>query len=238
MSAPASFSHTTAPQRAALCADPWFGTCAVEFQDALLALGVAQGLADGEQLFERGAGADGLYCVTAGALRVGALQKDGSESLLSYVEPGQWFGEISLIDGLPRTHDAVADGDTVVWRVPQQALRAWLGDHPAHWHDIARLACGKLRLVFTVLEDIAHLPLEQRLAKRLWLVACGHGAKRHAPNRQLRLPQEQLALMLGVSRQTVNKALRQLEDRGLLSLRYGVIELRDMDALLQVAGID
>lgn len=230
---------TTATEalQAALRTDAWFGACAPALQQALLRLGRAGQLAAGERLFTRGASAEGLCCVTAGALRVGALQPDGSETLLGYVEPYQWFGEISLLDGLPRTHDAVADADTTVWQVPQAPLRAWLDANPAHWQDVARLACAKLRIAFTMLEDIAHLPLEQRLAKRLWWVAHGNGTRPDAPRRQLRLPQEQLALMLGVSRQSANKALRALEDKGVLKLRYGAIELVDVATLARAAGL-
>lgn len=86
-------------------------------------------------------------------------------------------------------------------------------------------------MLFGAIEDIAHLPLEGRLAKRLWLVAHGYGGRSGAPRRVLSLPQEQLALMLGVSRQSANKALRALEARGLIALRYGGIELLDLAAL-------
>lgn len=215
----------SAALQAALRTDAWFGACRPELQEALLHLGAAGRLSSGERLFSRGQAAEGLCCVTAGALRVGAVLVDGSESLLGYVEPYQWFGEISLIDGLPRTHDAVADGDTTLWLVPEAALRDWLGEHPLHWQDIASLACRKLRLAFRMLEDITHLPLEQRVAKRLWQLAIGNGTRADAPRRHLRLPQEQLALMLGVSRQSANKALRALADKGALRLHYGEIEV-------------
>lgn len=220
----------------ALRSEAWFAEAPAALQEALLMQGRLWTLAHGERLFERGAMAEGLCCVTAGALRVGSLQPDGSESLLAYVVPYQWFGEISLIDGRPRTHDAVADGASTVLVVPHAGLQAWLQDHPAHWQHIARLACMKLRLLFTVLEDIAHLPIEARLAKRLWMVAHGYGARSGEPRRRIRLPQEQLALMLGVTRQSVNKALRALEARGWLQLRYGEIELLDLEALGGGAG--
>jgi CRP/FNR family cyclic AMP-dependent transcriptional regulator len=214
-----------------LLADAWFAYCPDELRLALLRLGRVQRLGAGEALFARGQAAQGLCCVLEGALRIGAVQPDGSESVLAFVEPGQWFGEISLIDGLPRTHDAVADGATLLLRVPQAGLQAWLAEHPAHWQSIAQLACAKLRMLFGVLEDIAHLPLEGRLAKRLWLLAHGYGARTGPPRRRLYLPQEQLALMLGVSRQSANKALRALEARGVIALRYGEIELLDLPAL-------
>lgn len=220
-----------APWREVLLADSWFAEVPAELRVALLRLGRVVALGPGQALFARGQAADGLCCVLDGALRVGAVQADGSESVLAFVEPGQWFGEISLIDGRPRTHDAVADGPTTVWLVPQPALLSWLGDHPVHWQAIAQLACAKLRMLFGVVEDIAHLPLQGRLAKRLWLVAHGYGGRAGAPRHTLHLPQEQLALMLGVSRQSANKALRALEARGLIALRYGGIELLDLAAL-------
>lgn len=222
--------------RAALESDAWFASCDAMLREALFERARLWRLAGGERLFARGADAEGLCCVCAGALRIGAMQADGSESLLAYVEPYQWFGEISMIDGAPRTHDAVADGDTAVLVVARAALHDWLREHPAHWRDLARLACAKLRMSFGVLEDIAHLPLEARLAKRLWLLAHGFGARESA-RRVVRLPQEQLALMLGVSRQSANKALRGLEAQGWVALRYGEIEILDLDALPKIAAL-
>jgi CRP/FNR family cyclic AMP-dependent transcriptional regulator len=65
------------------------------------------------------------------------------------LEPCHWFGELALIDGLPRSHDAVADTDSLVWCVPQAPLEAWLEARPRHWREIAQLASGKLRLALT-----------------------------------------------------------------------------------------
>ncbi|MEO8119162.1 MAG: Crp/Fnr family transcriptional regulator [Rhodoferax sp.] len=117
------------------------------------------------------------------------------------------------------------DGKSSVLVVPQTPLRAWLDEHPALWRDIGRLACGKLRAAFTALEDMAHLPLEPRLLKHLQLLAQGYGMRAGPARQRIRLPQEQLALMLGVSRQSVNKALQALEAKGAIALRYGQIEL-------------
>ena len=91
---------------AALQTDDWFAGCPAAFQQALREMGHLRRLAPGEPLFARGGQADGLCCVTAGALRVGAHDIEGQAAVLAYLEPYQWFGEISMIDGLPRTHDA------------------------------------------------------------------------------------------------------------------------------------
>ena len=169
----------------------------------------------------------------AGMLRIGALQPDGSATLLACIEPYQWLGEVSLMDDQPRTHNAVADGESSVLVVPQAALRAWLDANPAQWRDIGRLACSKLRAAFTVFEHMASLPLEQRLLQHLQLLARGYGMRRGPARQHVRLTQEQLSLMLGVSRQSINKALQALERQGAISLRYGRIEL-----LQAVAGAE
>ena len=222
----------------ALSSDTWFAQCPSDFQQALLSRAQLWSLDDGEALYQRGGRVSDLCCVTAGALRVGAWGEDGSASLLAYLEPYQWLGEISLLDERPRSHDVVADGPTTVLRVPEAALQAWLVEHPVHWRNLAQLACAKLRMVFMALEDIARLPLEQRLAKRLWLVAHGYGARSGPPRRLVRLPQEQLALMLGVSRQSASKALHALELQGWIRLRYGTIELLDLEALLRTSEVE
>ena len=175
-------------------------------------------------MFVRGGEADGLCCVTAGALQIGAIDDRGQAAVLAYLEPYQWFGEISLIDGLPRTHDAVADGDTEVLVVPRADLLALLQAHPGLWRELARLACRKLRVTFSVLEELAQLPLEARVLRRLRLLAEGYGS-RDVPRQRIRLGQEALARMLGVSRQSVNKALKSLDSQGLLQLHYSELEL-------------
>lgn len=208
----------------ALASDEWFSACEPTLQAELRRLARLRHLAPGESLFARGGEADGLCCVIAGALRIGALDAQGDSTLLAYLEPYQWFGEISLIDGRPRTHDAVADGPTQVLVVPREPLLAWLDAHPAMWRELARLACRKLRVLFVAVEELAQLPLEERAWRRLQLVAQGYGS-RDAPRRRIHLSQELLAQMLGVSRQSINKALKALEAGGRLRLHYGEIEL-------------
>lgn len=213
----------------------WFAACPDAFQTALIERSRLWKLAPGEHLFERGGIPDGLCCVVAGALRVGAVLADGSQSMLFMLEPYQWFGEISMLDGQPRTHDAIADVDSTVLVVPQTDLHAWLDAHPQHWRDLARLACSKLRMTFTALEDLTQLPLEQRVAKHLLLALSGYGASAASTRTRLRMPQEHLALMMGVSRQTINKTLRTLEASGAIALRYAEIELIDAAALQRLA---
>jgi len=216
----------------------WFASCPPAFQLALMARSRLWHIQSGETLFSRGEAQDSLCCVVAGALKIGSVSpKDGSHRLTLYVEPYHWFGEISMIDGLPRSQDAIADTDSTVLVVSGPQLIEWLSLHPEHWRDIARLACGKLRLMLTAMEDNATLTIEQQLARRLLFSATNFGQSTSSGvRRHVRLPQEYLARMLGVSRQTINKALRALERERVLSLHYAEVEIMDMAALVAKAG--
>ena len=222
--------------RAQLREGHWFSALPQALQTALLPRASVLRLAPGQRLFRRGDAPSGLYAVVEGAMRVGAVAANGKEALLTLVEPPYWFGEISLFDGQPRTHDAFAEGASTLLWVRQAELLSLLEQHPAYWRDFALLMSQKLRLAFNALEEISLLPAAPRLARRLLLMAqnYGEGEPRHV----LHLAQEQLALMLALSRQTTNQILKELEAQGILRLTYGEIELLDLPRLQAAARQD
>jgi CRP-like cAMP-binding protein len=214
----------------------FFRGCSDALQDALIAHGRERRLAAGEHLFRQGSADGGLYGVLGGAISVQALDAPDEAPVLLVLEPCHWFGELTLIDGLPRSHDAVADTDSLVWCVPQAPLQAWLDAHPRHWREIAQLASGKLRIAFQIFDLEMRSPMTERVARRLRLATLGWGWRRESPRDQLRLSQDQLARMLGTSRSSVNKSLRELERQGAIALHYGAIEVTDAALLLQACG--
>ncbi|MBD9413296.1 Crp/Fnr family transcriptional regulator [Pseudomonas sp. PDM16] len=228
-------SETPATYRSLLDSGQWFSHLPTVLRDELLGEARVLQLEPGQLLFRRGDPPCGLYAVLEGMMRVGAVSRDGKEALLTLVEPPYWFGEISLFDGQPRTHDAYAEGPTRLLQVPQAALLALLAREPGHWRDFALLMSQKLRLAFIALEEMSLLPAAPRLARRVLMIAEGYGET--GPRRVLHLAQEQLALMLGLSRQTTNQILKDLEARGALRLTYGEIEITDLGILRQAAGI-
>jgi CRP-like cAMP-binding protein len=141
-----------------------------------------------------------------------------------------WLGEISTLDGHPRTHDAVAKEASLVLQVPQAALDSILAAEPRYWRDVGVLATSKLRMLFHAVEETV-LPLSVRLSRRLVLAAERYGEWRDRSSRVVDLRQDQLAAMLSTSRQTVNQLLKDLEARGLVRLSYGAIEILDLDRL-------
>jgi CRP-like cAMP-binding protein len=212
----------------------WFSALPAALQDALLAAARVQRLDAGQRLFRRGDPPSGLYAVVEGAMRIGAVSEQGKEALLTLVEPPYWFGEISLFDGQPRTHDAFAEGACTLLLVPQAALLALLERQPQYWRDFALLMSHKLRLAFVALEQMSLLPAAPRLARRLLLIAENYGEGE--PRRVIHLAQEQLALMLAISRQTTNQILKELQAQGIVRLSYGEIEILDFARLRQAAS--
>lgn len=212
----------------------WFAALPAALSQTLLEMARVQRLDSGQRLFRRGDRPSGLYAVVEGAVRVGAIGENGKEALLTLVEPPYWFGEISLFDGLPRTHDAFAESASTLLLLPQTELLALLERQPQHWRDFALLMSHKLRLAFIALEDMSLLPAAPRLARRLLLIAENYGESE--PRRVLHLAQEQLALMLSLSRQTTNQILKELEAQGIVRLTYGEIEILDVEHLRQLAS--
>lgn len=222
----------------ALRSHVWFASCSPVLQQALVARSRVANLKAGQRLFSRGEADEALCCVLSGALKLGSINAEEDEQVLSmYLEPYQWFGEIAMIDRLPRSQDAVADVASSVLVVSRSALEPWLNDNPQHWRDISRLVCLKLRMLVVLMEDSASLPLDQVLARRLLMAATNFGMNYPMSfKRHLRLPQEYLARMIGVSRQTINRALKAYSEEGLVAVRYADIELLNIPGLMTKAG--
>jgi len=219
---------------ARLATGHWYSHLPADLQNSLLAQARLRHLAAGQYLFNRGDPPCGLYAVLEGSLRISAVNEQGKEAVLSLAELPYWFGEISLFDGLPRTHDACAVGPCTLLQVPQPALLNVLDDTPRYWRDLALLMSQKLRLSFIGLEQLRLMPASVRLAHRLLMIIDGHGDIE--PSRRLvQLPQEDLAAMLSLSRQTTNALLKDLQGQGIVRLGYGEIEILDPQRLREAA---
>jgi len=161
---------------------------------------------------------------------------DGRELLFGLFGAGSWFGEISLFDEAPRPLHAYAMGDTEVLLLPSTAFHAALEAHPQGYRHFARVLCHKLRVAFEMLEEQTQ-PLPRRLARRLLDLAAVYG-KPEAGGLllTLALPQEDLARMLGATRQSINKTLGEFGRQGLISVQGGQLLLRDLAGLKALFG--
>ena len=235
---------TTAPSGAhayqpLLMQGKWFRQITPQLQQDLLDSALVHKFADGERLFSRGDACCGLYAVLGGMVQVsgvGGAADNAKEAVLTLIEPPDWFGEIAIFDRQSRTHDAAADGATLVLQVPQPAMAQLLDTHPAYWRELALLMSHKLRLMFALVEETAMLPAPVRLARRLLLMAEGYGGRHDAAQRKrvLLVSQEQLSRLLAISRQTTNQILKNLEQQGLIRLQRNAIEVLDFDGLRHI----
>ena len=125
--------------RPQLESSPWFRDLPGDLRDGLMRHATLLRLGKGEALYRRGDPDAGLYAVVEGALAISTAGVDGKEFLLAVLGPTAWLGEVSLFDGLPRSHDAIAASRSVVLHVPEAALRSLLDATPRYWRDMARL---------------------------------------------------------------------------------------------------
>lgn len=214
----------------------WFAALPDDLQAKLLDAAVLRRAAAGAHVFARGDDSSGLYAVVDGAVRVSGQSEAGREVLHMVFEPPSWFGELSVIDSLPRTQDTIADVDSELIHVAKRDVEAILDDEPRYWRDLALLLAHKFRLAMLALEDFAQVPPRVRVARRLAMMIEGYGDHTH-PRRTVELRQDQLAQMLSVSRQTANQVLKELEAEGLIKVAYGEIEIIDTAGLNTVAAL-
>ena len=185
----------------------------------------------------RGAAAEEWCGVAKGAVRVSSVSLSGKQVTLTYVEPGTWFGDISLFDGMPRTHDSNAHGDTTLLVVRKADFRELLALHTELYEALLRLNCRRLRLLFDTVEDLNTRPLSQRLAKQILLLARSYGIAQGDEIRiGLQLAQEDLAQLLGASRQRVNQELKGFERDGAVRIEPTRLVVLSKEKLLAISG--
>ncbi|HAZ56695.1 MAG TPA: Crp/Fnr family transcriptional regulator [Acidimicrobiaceae bacterium] len=168
----------------------------------------------GDVLFREGDDPDELFVVVSGRIAIANKSIDGRESMVALMEEGDLFGEMGLFDGRGRSAEARALETSVVTAVPYGPVRNLYKDDPALlWRVVAMLA-GRLRTMDTALADSVFLDVTGRTAKRL-LDLAGEEDEFSLP-----ITQEELAGMVGASRERVNKAIASF-------IRLGWIEQID-----------
>ena len=215
---------------------PWFAKLSTALQQAILSRAVVRRLADGVPMAARGTPAEEWVGVARGAVRISTVSLAGKQVSLTYCEPGTWFGDIALFDGLPRTHDAHAHGDTTLLVVRKPDFKELLAQHVELYDALLRLNCRRLRLMFNQLEELNTLPLQARLARQLLLLAKSYGIPQGEEIRiGLQLAQEDLAQLLGASRQRVNQELKGFERDGILRVEPTRLVVLSRERLLEIA---
>ncbi|SDI50447.1 cAMP-binding domain of CRP or a regulatory subunit of cAMP-dependent protein kinases [Variovorax sp. OV700] len=214
--------------------NPWFTSMPRAQREALVGAAELLHVRRGAMVFRQGdpvhAAGGGFYGLAAGTIKISSLRQDGREAILAVLEPGNWFGEITLIDGSPRTHDATALESLDLLVVPPEAFAHQMRD-VVFANAIAAMLAARVRMLYGLTEDATLRSLRARVAHRLLVLARGDATQSVHLRRTLMLPQEALAMMLGITRQTLSKELNALARDQVISIGYGRIDLVSVEAL-------
>ena len=193
--------------------------------------GVTRRLPHGAVVTRQGAAVTSLFLVTSGAVRLSAVTESGREIVVGLLCRGDLFGEAALL-GEPSQVRAQAVGPTTVLAMPLPALRSLLECHPATAEQLLRMIATRLHRTSEALEDALTAGVSGRVAGRLRDLAARHGEPGPAGIR-LRVPltQDELARMVGASREAVNRTVGALSARGVLRSSGGRVTIADPNAL-------
>jgi CRP/FNR family transcriptional regulator, cyclic AMP receptor protein len=211
---------------------PLFRALPAEESRRLAALLRKQSLKKGEVLFRKGDEGTALYMIISGKIKIVRQSKGGDEAILALLTDGDFCGEMSLLDDLPRSADAVAVEETQLYALNRKDFLAYVMHNETAVRAILGALSRRLRKADDFLEDIFFLSVPARLAKKLIELAEAGGLQEGASATiQPSVTQKDLAGMVGATRESVNKALRTLREKGLINLSGNTLLIRDMEAL-------
>ncbi|MDB5956221.1 MAG: Crp/Fnr family transcriptional regulator [Ramlibacter sp.] len=228
----------TIEERAAINNGRWFSSLSPSLRHDILRCAFVKRYKDDELICARGDAAEAWSAVARGAVRVSSTSITGKQVTLTYVEPGVWFGDVAMFDGERRTHDAYAHGETTMLMVTRADLQKILSQHVELYEALLRLHARRIRQLFGLVEDLNTLPLRARLAKQLIHLVRSYGVPSLADAREVRiglqLAQEELAQLLGASRQRVNQELKQMEREEVIRIEPGGLVVRNRENLMRI----
>jgi len=190
----------------------------------------------GDAVFTEGEQGDTLFIVLSGKVKIGRRAADGRENMLSVMGPSDMFGELSLFDPGPRTATATVVTEARLASLAHSSLRPWIKDRPEIAEQLLRVLARRLRRTNDALADLIFTDVPGRVAKALLELASrfgtpeGDGVRVHHD-----LTQEELAQLVGASRETVNKALADFSARGWMRVDSRAVTLLDRERLARRA---
>jgi CRP-like cAMP-binding protein len=187
-------------------------------------------------IFAEGEPGDRLYIVVSGKVKIGRRSADGRENLLAVFGPSDMFGELSIFDPGPRTSTATTVTEVRAVTMDRAALHEWIGKRPEIADQLLRVIARRLRRTNNMLADLIFTDVPGRVAKALLQLAQRFGSQESGMLRVTHdLTQEEIAQLVGASRETVNKALADFAHRGWLRLEGKTVLIQEPDRLARRA---
>ena len=190
----------------------------------------------GDVIFNQGDYGDALYVIKSGSVRISQVSEDGHELILIVLRTGDFFGEMSLLDGETRSAAAIAAEDATLLTLRRTDFMHFLGENPSAAVEMLRVLSLRLRRMDGVLEEAVFHSATVRIARRLLELLTIYGRDVDGGSLlDVRLTQSEIAEMVGTSRVTVNKELSEMESAGVVKRVRRQILVLDVDGLNDLA---
>ncbi len=194
-----------------------------EVLSKLRELSVQRTLPDQESVYRQGSVSNEMYQICAGEVRLCNYSEDGKEMVVGSLKTGDCFGEMGLIDELPRSSYAITVGETKLSVLSKKHFLELYHQYPEIAKQLNLMLVHRLRLLWQHTEDASTLNLHQRIARTLLRLSYSHGQREPNNIYSISTSHEELGRMLGASRQSVSKELKALEKEGCIAVQYGKI---------------
>ncbi|MBF0581607.1 MULTISPECIES: CRP-like cAMP-activated global transcriptional regulator GlxR [Corynebacterium] len=190
----------------------------------------------GTTIFDEGEPGDRLYIIISGKVKLARHSVDGRENLLTVMGPSDMFGELSIFDPGPRTSSAICVTEVTAATMDSGMLQQWITEHPEIPQQLLRVLARRLRRTNNSLADLIFTDVPGRVAKALLQLANRFGTQESGALRVHHdLTQEEIAQLVGASRETVNKALAEFAHRGWIRLEGKSVLISDTERLAKRA---
>jgi CRP/FNR family transcriptional regulator, cyclic AMP receptor protein len=212
---------------------PLFKSLSESDRESLAGSFVRHSFDRGQMIFRQGDPGGHLYLVETGRIKITTLAADGREAFVAIIGPGQVFGELSLFESQQRSADARAMEPTTAHALAHDDFRPYVAAHPEVAWELLKVLVQMVRRQDQAIQDMVFLDVGGRVARRLLDLAAQHGeaAGNGAVRIDVPITQEELAQMVGASRESVNKALGSFMDRGWVALEGRHYVVCDSEAL-------
>jgi CRP/FNR family transcriptional regulator, cyclic AMP receptor protein len=214
-----------------------FSGLSAEERAALSARARVQTYNAGEIIFSMSSAGNQMMALLSGTIRISLPLAQGKELFLAIIQPGEIFGELAVLDGHERSAEAVADSNCSVAIWERNDILSLFERNPSMWPSLVRVLVERLRRTDQNFADVALLELPIRLAKTLLRILRGKTSSAGIKDVCIRFSQRDLANMVGSSRESVNKCLRNWQRKGVLRLSEGSITITNCRALEHIADL-
>ncbi len=210
-----------------------FGGLSADERAAVVARARIRTINAEETIFALGSPGDQMMALLRGTVRINVPSLEGRELLLAIIRPGEVFGELAVLDGKERSADAIAESPCTLAILDRHDILSFFERNPSAWPKLVKVLCHRLRHTDQVFAEVALLQLPAKLAKSMLRLLDLHRTPRKTPI--IHYSQRDLANMVGGTRESVNRCLRNWQRNGIVQITEGSIIITNRPALEQMA---